>query len=375
MTGTRPRVLHVLEALEGGTARHVVDIARHARGTDHEIAVPEERRGGLTDRAAIGQMRDAGAVVHLLPLRRTPWTPGNAVSLARVRRLVAQRNPDVVHAHSSIGGLVGRVATIGQGVPRVYTPNGVTHVRIGRAMERALARATDRLVAVSASEAELARSLRLAAPAAIVVIPNGVEPTGPPAIDLRARLGIDAGTPLVGTVARLVPQKAPLDLVAAWASVAARRPDVRFVWIGGGELAGEVDAAVARLGLTERLVRIDELPGAAGALADLDVFTLSSMFEGGPYAPLEAMRAGTAVVLTDVVGSRDAVVDGDSGVLVPVGRPEALADAILALLEDPDRRQAIAARGAERVAEEFTVTRMGERLDALYRELTAPRAR
>ncbi|MDQ2648013.1 MAG: glycosyltransferase [Actinomycetota bacterium] len=373
MTETGPRVLHVLEALEGGTARHVIDIVRHARGSVHEVAVPEERRGGLTDRTAIAQFEAAGAVVHLVPLRRTPWTPGNLVSLARVRRLVSRRDPDVIHTHSSIGGLVGRVAVVGRHVPRVYTPNGITHVRIGRTMERVLGRLTDRFVAVSTSEAELATSLGLIDASKLVVIPNGVEPTGPEPIDLRGQFGLGPDTPLVGTVARLVPQKAPLDLVAAWAIVAAARPDVRFVWIGGGELAAEFDAAVAAAALTERLVRIDELPGAAGALGDLDLFTLASIFEGGPYAPLEAMRANTAVVLTDVVGSRDAVVDGESGVLVPAGRPDALAAAVIALLDDPERRHAIAASGAQRVADEFTVTRMGQRLDDLYLELTTRR--
>ena len=99
--------------------------------------------------------------------------------------------------------------------------------------------------------------------------------------------------------------------------------------IGSGELEQPVDAAVIDAGLQERFTRIPSLPGAAGVLGQLDVFALSSRFEGGPYAPLEAMRAETPVVLTEVVGSRDTVEDGVSGLVVPPADVHALADAVV----------------------------------------------
>jgi glycosyltransferase involved in cell wall biosynthesis len=358
---TEPVVLHVLEALEGGTARHLVDVATHATASRHHVVVPERRVGGLTDETALPRLRAAGATVHHLAMHRAPWSPANAAALARLRRLVRELRPDVVHGHSSIGGLLARLAADRGRTPVVYTANGITQVRAGRLVERGLRRRTSAFVATSDSEAEEARRLGLDRAGRVVVIPNGIPLDPPPtSLDLRAALGVPASAPLVGSISRLVPQKAPEDLVAALAVVLVRVPAAHAVVIGDGELAAAYEAAVDASAA---------LPDAGGVLDQLDVFVLASRFEGGPYSPLEAMRAGTPVVLTDVVGNRDAVEHGVSGLLVPPARADALGDAVVALLGDDAERARLGAAGRARVAERFDVTRMGAALDELYREL------
>jgi glycosyltransferase involved in cell wall biosynthesis len=371
-----PVVLHVLEALEGGTARHLGDIAEHAVGSRHHVVIPPRRVGGLTDETALPRLQAAGATVHHVDLRRTPWAPANAAALRRLRALVRELRPQIVHGHSSIGGLLARLATDRRRTPVVYTANGLTDVRVGVAVERALRRRTSAFVATSESEAEHAASLGVTRGVQVAVIPNGI-PLQPPAaaLDLRDHLGLAAGTPLVGTISRLVPQKAPEDLVRALAVVLERVPAAHAIVIGDGELVAEYEAAVAATGVAPRLHRIPSLPDAGGVLDQLDVFVLASRFEGGPYAPLEAMRAGTPVVLTDVVGSRDAVVHDVSGLLVAPARPDLLGAAAADLLQDDARRARLGAAGRARMAERFDVRRMGEALDALYRELLAGRAR
>lgn len=369
----RLRVLHVLEALEGGTARHLVDIVTHARAADHVVVIPDRRVGGLTDETARARLEAAGADVHILDLRRTPWSPANLKALMDLRQLVRRVEPDVVHGHSSIGGLLARLVARQRGVPAVYTANGITDVRIGIVVERRLRGLTAAFVATSASEGALAAELRAADPDRIVVIPNGIEldlPSNP--IDLRERCGAPAGASLVGSIARLVPQKAPEHFVAACAVVADRHPDARFVLIGGGELQHEFDAAVDAAGLRDRLTQIDSLPFAAGVLDQLDVFVLASRFEGGPYAPLEAMRASTPVVLTDVIGSRDAVEDGVSGRLVPAGDPVALGHAVADLLDDPAAATRLGEAGRRRLEEHFDVRSMVRALEDVYRAVSTP---
>ncbi len=363
------RVLHVLEAIEGGTARHVVDVVRHSAGIEHEVATPRLRIGGLTDGTARDRMEATGAIVHGVQMQRTPWTPTNATALAALVRLIRAREPDIVHAHSSVGGLLGRLAATACRTPCIYTPHGITEVRAGRVAERALRPLTQRLIAVSASEGELALALRLTSPDRLRLIPNGIEPDAPPPLSLRSLLGIEPTVPLVGTIARLVPQKAPEDFVAACSAVARFEPEARFVMIGGGTLATAVDGAVQHAGLGDRFTRLDALDGAAAALGELDVFALPSRFEGGPYAPLEAMRAGTAVVLSDAVGNRDAVEQDVSGLLVPVGDPTAMAAAIVGLLRDGPRRRAMGQAGRQRVVECFDVREMGRRLTEVYGEV------
>lgn len=364
------RVLHVLEALEGGTARHVVDLVRWTPSVEQHVVVPPRRIGGCTDTTATAAMRSDGATVHEIAMTRSPATRVNASALRALDALVARLRPDVVHAHSSIGGLLGRLVALRRRLPVLYTPNGITDHRGGILVERLLARVTTTLVAVSPSEADEARRLRIGPPAPVVVVANGVDVDRElPAIDLRALLALDPEVPLVGTVARLVPQKDPSTWLDMAARVHASRPDVRFVMIGDGAMRGQVESALDRLHLRDVCFLVPELAGAAGALASLDVFALSSAFEGAPYAPMEAMAAGTPVVLTDVTGNRDLVDDGVDGLLVPRSDGVALAAAVLSLLTDRAEAARLGSAGRATVAARFDVRTVGEQLRQLYDEV------
>jgi len=368
---TRPlRVLHVLEALEGGTSRHVVDLVRWTPEVDQHVAIPERRVGGVTDEAAAPALRAHGAEIHPVAMTRSPATAANARSLAALVRLVRRTRPDVVHVHSSIGGLLGRVAAAATRVPAVYTPNGVTDVRAGVLVEQALRPVTARLVAVSTSEADRVRRLRLVRADRVRVVANGIDlERDPQPFDLRAHIDVPAAVPLVGTISRLVPQKDPLTWVAMAARVVEQVPDAHFVVVGDGALRDEVTAAVATAGLDGRLHLVPHLPEADRALTSLDVFVMASIFEGAPYAPMEAMRAGVPVVLTDVAGSADLVDDGIDGRIVPARDPGALAAAVVEQLTDRALAAERATRARTTVAERFGGPEMGRRTRAVYAEL------
>jgi glycosyltransferase involved in cell wall biosynthesis len=367
------RVLHVVEAIEGGLSRHVAQVVRHVPA-EHHVALPAERVGGFTDSTAVATMEAAGARLHVTAMRRSPANARNAVATARVRHLIRVLRPHVVHGHSSIGGAAARLAAVGTGTPRVYTPNGLLTSPSALAIERRLGRLTEAFVAVSETEADVAARRGLARPERIVVIPNGIEleEPGPPVVDLRARLGIDDATPLVGTIARLAPQKAPEVFVRACARVAAEAPRARFVLVGEGPLVRLVTDEIAASGLDGRLLHLRGVHGAATLLPQLDVFVLASRYEGAPYAPLEAMRAHTPVVLTDVTGSRDTVEHGRSGLVVPPDDPVAVAEAVTRLLADPALRRRLAEGGRARLSSRFDVRRMAGRLANLYQTLPSP---
>jgi glycosyltransferase involved in cell wall biosynthesis len=247
--------------------------------------------------------------------------------------------------------------------------------RAALVVERALGRITDAFVAVSQTEAELAARLRIVSPDRIVVIPNGIDLDGhgAPVLDLRARLGIGSDTPIVGTIARLAPQKAPEIFIRACTRVAAQLPQTRFVLIGEGPLAELVSDEIAATGLKERFLHLRGLHGAATVLSQLDVFVLASRYEGGPYAPLEAIRANTPVVLTDVVGNRDTIENGRSGFLVPPDDPVALADAVLHLLSDDALRRRVAEAARHCLRDRFDVRLAGESLGDLYKSISVTR--
>ena len=365
----RLRVLHVVEAVEAGVVRHVVDLVTHV-DAEHHVAHPERRRGGHTDATALRRL-DEAAATHRVAMARAAVSGRNAVAVLRVRRLIGRLRPDVVHGHSTVGGAVARLAAAGTATPVVYTPNGLSPQAAARVAERLLGPLTSCLVATSAGEAELARSRHLVPAARIVVVPNGIDPEPPPDASppLAERIGAPPTAPVVATIGRLSPQKDPATVIEAWSRLAAAHPDAHFVWIGDGELRADAASAVAASPAAARIHLLGHVDGAASLLSGCTAFTLGSRFEGGPYAPLEAMRAGVPVVATDVVGTRDCVTDGHTGLLVPPGDAAALADATDRLLRDPASARRLAEAGRRAVRERFSVHLMARHTSETYRSV------
>jgi glycosyltransferase involved in cell wall biosynthesis len=376
----KPKVLHVLEAVAGGTLRHLVDILRTVRDVEHHVVLPfdhaPDEEGGSINAIAAQELLDAGATLHRIEMLRNPVHPKNAAGIVRLRRLVHRLEPALVHGHSSVGGAFTRAAVWGTSVPDIYTPNGVARSRAILVVEKILAHRTSRFVAVSASEGERAINLGLTSRDRMVVIPNGIDlgPSDAEQFDLRKELQLHADVPLVGTVSRLSHQKAPEDFVRICAEIGRQRSDVHFVLIGTGRLQHKVDQAVAKAGLSDRFHQIGFLRRASVAIEQMDVFVLASLFEGAAYTPLEAMHASVPVVLSDVTGNTDTVEDGVSGRLLPFGDTAAMAEAVLGLLADPDARAALVEGGQARVGSHFDRRQMGARLEALYHEIALQQA-
>lgn len=368
-------VLHVLEALEGGTARHVTDLVRHVDGVTHHVAVPPRRVGGMTDTLAVPEMEAAGATVHRLAMRRMPVSPHNAAALVGLRRLVRHLRPDLVHGHSAVGGALARLAAADGPARRVYTPNGLHPSIVAMNLERGLAALTDRWIAVSPSEAAVAAVRGLAPSDRLVTIPNGIPLTAGdggdarPPVDIRHLLGLAGDAPVVGFVGRLVPQKAPEIVIEAAALLRRDRPDVRTVLIGSGPREDAVRSLVRERGLTGSVHLIPYVPRAGLVMDQFDVLLLPSRYEGCPYTVLEAMRAGTPVVLSDAVGNRDLVTDGVTGRLVRQGHPEETAAALTDVFADPAAARRRAGAAAVSLAEHHDVRQTAAATADVYAQL------
>ena len=373
------RILQVIEATVGGTKRHVLDLVTGLRagGWEVEVACPRVRDRSYGDTSLWDELRAARVPVHEIPMRRASvcWT--NVSAILRLRDLIAGRRYAVLHAHSSVGGAVARTAArLTRRPPAVvYTPNGWAFLLPGSrlrrslyvALERGLGAVTDRLIAVSPTEAAEARAHRIAGPRVVTIL-NGIDAH---AATPGARTGVARGPAVIGTVARLTPQKDPFTWLGVVVEVRRRRPDTRFVWIGGGELEPAVGAAAERLGVADAIQLLPYRDDARDALQTFDVFLLTSVFEGLPYALLEALAAGLPVVATSVVGVRDVVRHAETGLLAPARNPAALASAVLHLLDDPDHARRIGHAGRGDVLERFSVRAMVEQTARLYAELIA----
>ncbi len=209
------------------------------------------------------------------------------------------------------------------------------------------------------------------------MIPNAIDPDcftlglGDPAMK-RAELGVPPGCLLFGTVARYTLQKDPLTLVRAVRYVLQECPDACFVWCGEGELRAATERLAHTLGVGHAIRFLGYRADAREIVGACDMFVLASLFEGLPYTLLEAMALARPIVGTDVIGIRDAVEDGITGHLVPPDAPEQVAQAVLGLARDPERRAAMGQAGSRRVRELFSLPALVASVEAVYRSL-APR--
>jgi glycosyltransferase involved in cell wall biosynthesis len=304
------------------------------------------------------------------------------LAVVRLARFIRRSRYAIVHTHSSKAGVLGRWAAWLAGTPIiVHTVHGWGHHerqhplarRFYILLEQVTQRITDKLIVVSPRNIEKGLADGIATPAKYVTIRSGIEldrfrRPARPREAVRAELGIPLDAPVVGTVTRLSPQKAPLDFVTATAQVAASRPNAHFVVVGDGPLRAEVESRVAAAGLAGRFHLTGLRRDVPDLLHSFDVFALTSLWEGLPRVLIQAMAAGLPVVATAVDGSAEAVEDGVNGLLTPPGDPQALAAALLRLLGDPALAVQMGAAGQER-AGEFGARKMVDDIAALYETL------
>jgi glycosyltransferase involved in cell wall biosynthesis len=243
-------------------------------------------------------------------------------------------------------------------------------------LERFAARCTTRLIAVSAATRDKGLALKIGRPEqyAVIVPGSDLEAFAPADAETRRRVrrafGLPETAPLVGMVACFKPQKAPVDFVRAAGLVAQRKPEARFLLVGDGELKPAVAAEIRRQGLEEKLILTGWRQDVDFIMRGLDLFALSSRWEGLPCVLAQAMACGVPVVATDVDGSREAVTHGQTGLLVRPGDPQALGEALAGLLTDDSQRQAMARAGLA-AASRFGLAPMLRDIDRLYTSLLA----
>jgi glycosyltransferase involved in cell wall biosynthesis len=340
----------------------------------YAVTIITGQGGPLTDRA-----QAAGFHVVIEPALVSPLSPrDDRTALRSLTRLCEAGGYDVVHTHSAKAGALGRLAAYRARVPLiVHTYHGFPFHEFQNplrkaayiAVERRLAAITDAVLAIGSGVATEALRRGLATPSTLRTIAPVVEAMTVPKTDesraaARAALGLDEESPVVGTVGRIDYQKAPEHLIAAIAKL--RHRDAMAVWIGSGPGLSAARELVRRQGLLDRFVFAGERSDVAALLPAFDVFAMASRYEGLPCAVVEAMRCGVPVVATAVNSVPDLVIPGESGVLVPPGRPKLLADAIDGVLDDPRTAERLVRQGRLLAGATFDAARLAEVLDQVY---------
>jgi len=340
-------------------------------------------RGGLLDPEA---RRLPGVDVRFWRTLKHPVRPcWDLVTWLRLIRFLRRERIDLVHTHSSKAGILGRLAAVCAGVPIIlhtvhgwpfheYQNSWVRAVYVF--LERLAARFTTTLIAVSRATRDKGLEQRIGTEGQYTVIFPAVDLTsfsparGQVRHSVRTEFGFPDDALLVGMVACLKPQKAPLDFVTTAASVAAAVPRARFLLVGDGRLRADVEAQIKDLGLQGRFVLTGWRRDVPRLMQAMDLLAHSALWEGLPCVFAQAQATGLPIVATDVGGAREAIRHGRDGLLVPPRQPAQMARALIALLRQPRRRQKLG-QAAIRQAARFGFASMLSRLLSLYQELFA----
>jgi len=289
----------------------------------------------------------------------------------RLYRLLRRQRPTILHTwmfHANFPGrLLGRLT----GTPIIISSERTMghESRWRYWLNRITEPLTDRVTCVSRLVAEFVVEKVGIPRCKIIVIPNGIDVRAFDRVSTRqqarATLRLPSDSMLVGTVARLNPVKRLDVLLQAMASL----DNACVVIVGDGVERARLETLSNELGLAERVHFAGQQDDVRPWLAALDVFALTSDWEGMPNAVLEAMATGLPVVATAVGGTPEVVVDGETGLLVPPRDPNALAQAITCLLREPDLRRKMGRAGRERVERHFSIEETVRQTEALYTTL------
>ena len=382
------RVLRVIARLNvGGPALHVTYLTRGLAERGYEttlvagdVARGEESMAFVADRSGVDVVRLPGLSRELSPVH-------DALAAWRLARVIRRVRPDVVHTHTAKAGAVGRVAALLAGTRRpvvVHTFHG--HVlrgyfgRVGtlafRAIETALARATDRLVAVSPEVRDELVALGVAPADRFSVIRLGIElerrvTFEGDRLEVRRRHAIGRDTFVVGWFGRMTAVKRTDDLLAMLTGLRERGVDALLLLVGDGDDRERLEQRAHDLGVARSCLFLGYQDDVAPWYAACDAVVLTSASEGTPVTIIEALAAGRPVVATKVGGVPDVVDEGETGFLVRAGDTHALAERLETLARDPARRAAMGDEGRERVLRRYAVERLVDDVDRLYRELLA----
>ncbi|SIN81594.1 glycosyltransferase family 4 protein [Chitinophaga niabensis] len=370
----QPRKIRVLETIRqgkiGGGESHVLDLVKTM---DSELFEPVVL--SFTDGPMVQALTAIGVPVHVIASEKafdiSIWK--------KVRAFLTEQRIDIVHVHGTRANTNVMWAARRLGLPLIYTIHGwsfhdglnplIKRARI--AAEKYITRKAKVNICVSDSNRET--GIKTFGRFDSVVIKNGVNPVkfnpGAAYPDVKAAYGIPADQLVIGYIARMTLQKDPVGMLEGFSLALQQFPDMKLLMIGEGELKEAALDAARRLNITDHVIFDNFRQDVPAVLNGVDIYCLPSLWEGFPIGVLEAMAMGKAVIASDVDGTREAVTDGDNGLLVPAKNSETLAAAIVKLAKDKTLRAQLQQRAMDTIRSKYTVSGMTRQIEKIYQQL------
>ncbi len=359
-------VLQLIPTLDrSGAEKQVVLLAKGLPRDRFRVEVAALTRLGPLE----AELKAANIPVTLIgkPLKIDPF------SLLRLSRFLKDRKFDVLHTWVFAANSYGRAAAHQAKIPVVLTSEMAVDLWKNRghlAIDRFLSGWCDKVVGNSNAVVDFYRKSGLP-DSKLAMIPSGIEAGEPPEMNVdraavRAEFGWPVDVPVALFAGRLMPQKGVDDLLVALDLLQHIRPRLKTIIAGAGPLRSELEERAHALRLDDNVKFVGHRDDVPRLLAASDLVVLPSLYEGMPNIVLEAMRYKKPVVATAAPGTTEVVVNGETGLLVPVKSFQAMAKAIRTVIDDPEKAREFGEAGRARVEAEFGVDRMVARFAELY---------
>jgi glycosyltransferase involved in cell wall biosynthesis len=385
------KVLHIITRLDmGGSAQNTLLSCKElsgkyeillVHGLSHESGMSDLEKQIVEDVVEAAQ-KNGVKVIALPSLVRSIRPIKDFRALFSLIWLIMKEKPDIVHTHSSKGGILGRLAAKIAGVPHIiHTPHG--HVFYGHFgafaskaflwIEKVFSKFTDRVVALTDGEKNDYINLSVCSSEKLCKIHSGVDVkkfmhTNGNRVEKRRSLGLDQNEAVIGFVGWLLPIKGPDYLLKAMDDVWRWHPEASLVMVGKGDLDVDLRAEALKKNANGKVKFMGWREDIDEIMPLFDMLVLPSLNEGMGRVLVEAMAAGKPVVASRVGGIPDLVRHAETGYLVPPADEEALADGIKKLLDDPEKAKQMGQRGKE-YCHQFSLDAMVSKLDDLYSDL------
>lgn len=378
------KVLHpITRLIVGGAQEHTMYTAAMLDKAKYQVEVVCGPQTG-SEGSMIQEVRDQGVPLEIIPelVREiNPWK--DLAAFWTLFRRMKSGGYTIVHTNSSKAGILARLAAKFAGVPIiVHNVHGWSfHDRMNPArrrififLERFTARLSDALIVVAERDIKKGLAEKIGDPELYHLIRSAIplEMFSPEKIDrgeVLRELGIPLDVPVLGNIGRLSPQKNPLDWVRVAKKVSDDFPRCRFLLVGDGPLRKEVESMLRDVGIANRTILTGLRRDVTRMLAAMDVFLLTSLWEGLPRVIPQAMAMKIPVVANRVDGAVEAIEHGLSGYLCEPGEIQQMAGYCVDLLKSPQLRMQIGEHGQTRVLDEFDLEVMIAQIEELYQEL------
>ncbi len=347
----------------GGSHIHVRDLCSKMRDKGHQAMIFVGGKGPFTENLKSRNI----PYYPLSVLQRSIHPVKDFKALFELRSILKRYNPDIISTHSSKAGFLGRIAARTLNIPVIFTAHGwsftdgVKRATLYKWAEKAVSPFSDKIITVSIYDKEIALKNGVATEKKLLPIHNGM----PSKVNgSSSSLEKDKMVHLAMT-ARFDDQKDHDSLIEACRNI----KNIHLDLIGDGPDIDRIKVKVVECGMDHRVTFWGLIDNVEEVLANADIFALISNWEGFPRSTLEAMRAGLPCIVSDVGGSKEAIVEGETGFVVPKGDVESIKKRVHSLVEDAEIRREMGEAAHKHFQNNFTFEIMFEKTYKVYEEV------